>query len=247
MWRAVRSSPSSGAHHYQKSPSRAEPPQPDPTRGRALIGENSAKERKALRYIAAGQTIRAVSEKELLGWLGMDVPARTGRTVRAAPQSPSSERQCPAGEDGDREAESVGLLEAAVNGTLKWIGKRRGKSAPASAQDVVRAEAAIHQRIEHRDVVELRQRVISEGSPRDRMPQDIRGPEPVVREETGVQQRRSQSWIRLTSADYLSFRLNKKPDRLATTRNNLTRGRGSGCGSGAKSCSGRRYRRLCQR
>lgn len=54
----------------------------DPTRSRVVISQGSAKERKALQYIAAGQTIQAVSEKELLGWL--DVQAETAGQLESA-------------------------------------------------------------------------------------------------------------------------------------------------------------------
>lgn len=47
----------------------------DPTWSRVVISQGSAKERKALQYIAAGQIFQVVSEKELLGWL--DVRAGT--------------------------------------------------------------------------------------------------------------------------------------------------------------------------
>ncbi|WP_026533366.1 hypothetical protein, partial [Arthrobacter sp. H41] len=98
--------------------------QQDPVRSPAVISANSGKERKALQYIAAGQTIRAVSEKELLVWLGMEAPAT--RRQATAPRPPSSEPQHPAGLSHDRET-GTGQLEAAMNGILKWIGSRRGK------------------------------------------------------------------------------------------------------------------------
>jgi DNA polymerase-3 subunit epsilon len=43
------------------------------------ISENSGKERKALQYIGAGQAIRAVSEKQLLEWLGASAGAEQAR------------------------------------------------------------------------------------------------------------------------------------------------------------------------
>lgn len=101
--------------------------QQNPTRSRVVISQNSGKERKALQYIAAGQAIRPVGEKGLLVWLGMQAPGTLRQTGRAAPQAPSSERQRPAGEGRDREPGTVGPLEGAVIGILRWIGSRGGK------------------------------------------------------------------------------------------------------------------------
>ncbi|WP_051476949.1 exonuclease domain-containing protein [Arthrobacter sp. Br18] len=99
--------------------------QQDPVRSPAVISANSGKERKALQYIAAGQTIRAVSEKELLGWLGIDASPR--RTMTAAPRSPAVDRSRRGVEERDRTPESIGQIEGAVTRILKWIGNRRGK------------------------------------------------------------------------------------------------------------------------
>ncbi|MFJ6001739.1 exonuclease domain-containing protein [Arthrobacter sp. NPDC092385] len=78
--------------------------QEDASRRTVFLTPGSGKERKALQYIGAGQTIRAVSERELREWLGLD-----------RPEDPI----------GETPADVLGTLESAVTGLLAWVGRRR--------------------------------------------------------------------------------------------------------------------------
>ncbi|OUM41046.1 exonuclease domain-containing protein [Arthrobacter sedimenti] len=80
--------------------------QEDASRRTVFLTPGSGKERKALQYIGAGQTIRAVSECELREWLGLDRPEDS---IEETP------------------ADVLGTLESAVTGLLAWIERRRVK------------------------------------------------------------------------------------------------------------------------
>ncbi|MHA7218576.1 exonuclease domain-containing protein [Arthrobacter sp. MDT1-48-3] len=78
--------------------------QQDANRRRAFLTPGTAKERKALQNIGAGQAIRAVSECELREWVGLNRPD-------------ASRDETP--------ADVRGVLESAVTGLLAWVGRRR--------------------------------------------------------------------------------------------------------------------------
>lgn len=94
----------------------------DASAGLVAISNKSGKERKAAQYIEAGRCIRAVSEKELLGWL--QLRAKTPRQKPADVSTPLPEPVL--ADQGNSALEATaGKLGTVVLGILKWAGSNR--------------------------------------------------------------------------------------------------------------------------
>ncbi len=101
--------------------------QQDPSTARVEISVNSGKERKALQYIDAGQAIEAVSERQLLDWLGVSAGGEPARSAQPA-AAPGTATRSAAGTSPAVPPSAVpdsAPLEVVAAGILKLLGSFR--------------------------------------------------------------------------------------------------------------------------
>ncbi|WP_225668480.1 BRCT domain-containing protein [Arthrobacter sp. AET 35A] len=100
----------------------------DKSVGQVEISTGSGKERKALQYVAAGQEIQAVTEKQFIGWINSGGGAEDRRSASVTQSVPPTANRPASTNKSEDAPETTLLVETAISGLFKLIrGIRSGK------------------------------------------------------------------------------------------------------------------------